>query len=98
MANFTRPIDVLRVMTLNTWFLPPLDDRGREMAAWIDTVDPHIVCLQEVRKRADKATLADLLAEQCTGEWSVAYGGSPEENGLLSGNAVMSRWPVEASE
>ena len=57
MDYFTRPIDILRVMTLNTWFRPPLEDRMREMATWIDVVNPHIVCLQEVRKRADEATL-----------------------------------------
>ena len=98
MANFPRPNDVLRVLTLNTWYLPPLEDRAREIAAWIDAVDPHIACLQEVRKEGDKATLADILADQCTGEWSIGYGGSLDDDGLLSGNAVMSRWAVEASE
>ena len=98
MANFTRPDDVLRILTLNTWYVPPLEDRTREMAAWIDAVDPHIACLQEIRKEADKATVADCLAKQCTGEWSVGYGGRLDGDGLLSGNAVMSRWSVEASE
>ena len=98
MANLSRPNDVLRVLTLNTWYLPPLEDRAREIAAWVDAVDPHIACLQEVRKEGDKATLADILADQCTGEWSIGYGGSLDDDGLLSGNAVMSRWAVETSE
>ena len=100
MAKFTRPrpVDVLRILTLNTWFLPPLKDRRLEMIAWINAVDPHIVCLQEVRQEADEATLAHRLAELCDGDWSVAYGGMPEESGILSGNAVMSRWPIAESE
>ena len=100
MANFTRPRPngVLRILTLNTWYVPPLEDRTREIAAWIDAVNPHIACLQEVRKAADGESLADCLAEQCTGEWSVAYGGRLDSDGLLAGNAVMSRWSVEASE
>ena len=53
MAKFTRPDDVLRILTLNTWYVPPLEDRTREMAAWIDAVDPHIACLQDIRKEAD---------------------------------------------
>ena len=65
MANFTRPRPngVLRILTLNTWYVPPLEDRTREIAAWIDAVNPHIACLQEVRKAADGASLADCLAE-----------------------------------
>ena len=98
MAKFTRPDDVLRILTLTTWDVPPLEDRTRERAAGIDAVDPHIACLQEIRKEADKATVADCLAKQCTGEWSVGYGGRLAGDGLLSGNAVMSRWSVEASE
>ena len=44
----------LRVLTLNTWFRPPLDARIREMVAWIDEVDPHLVCLQEVERRTGR--------------------------------------------
>jgi endonuclease/exonuclease/phosphatase family metal-dependent hydrolase len=99
-AKFTqpRPDDVLRVLTLNTWYVPPLEDRTREMVAWIDAVNPHVVCLQEVRQTEDGRSLADSLAEECIGEWSVAYGGSIDSDGLLAGTAVMSRWSVEASE
>ena len=98
MANFARPDNVLRVLTLNTWYVPPLEERAREMAAWIDAIDPHIACLQEVRKDGDKASFADVLADRCSGEWNVGYGGNLDGDGLLSGNAVMSRWTVEASE
>jgi len=97
-ANTARPDNVLRVLTLNSWFVPPLEERAREMTAWIDAIDPHIVCLQEVRKDGDKPSIAEVLADKCSGEWSVGYGASLDVDGLLSGNAVMSRWAVEASE
>ena len=76
MANFARPDNVLRVLTPNTWYVPPLEERAREMAAWIDAIDPHIACLQEVRKDGDKASFADVLADRCSGEWNVGYGGN----------------------
>ena len=98
MTNIARPDNVLRVLTLNTWYVPPLEERAQEIAAWIDAIDPHIACLQEVRKEGDKASFADVLADKCRGEWSVGFGGSLDVDGLLSGNAVMSRWAVEASE
>ncbi len=97
MPNFTRPTDVFRVMTLNTWFRPPLEGRMREMAAWLDDVQPHVVCLQEVRRAVSQATLADELAELCSGTWNVAYEGHPDTEGLLSGNAMISRWPFEST-
>jgi endonuclease/exonuclease/phosphatase family metal-dependent hydrolase len=98
MSRFEKSIDALRVFTLNAWFRPPLEERQREIAIWIDTVQPHIVCLQEVREIPGAPTLADTLAEECSGEWSVAFGGHVDGENLLSGNAVMSRWPIEASE
>jgi endonuclease/exonuclease/phosphatase family metal-dependent hydrolase len=97
-SKFTRLAGVLRVFTLNTWFRPPLENRRKEIAAWIDAAEPHLVCLQEVRKIEGEATLADWLAEHCTGTWNVAYGGLPHEDDLLSGNAVLSRWDIEVSE
>ena len=39
MANFTRPDNILRVLTLNTWYVPPLEERARERLGrtWIST-------------------------------------------------------------
>jgi endonuclease/exonuclease/phosphatase family metal-dependent hydrolase len=92
-------VPVLRVLTLNVWFRPPLDARRREMAAWLDRCAPHLVCLQEVRDDAgDGRTSAHRLAEEASGSWHVAFGGLPDGEGVVSGNAVLSRWPIDTSE
>lgn len=95
MTDLERPPGVLRLLTLNAWFRPPLEERLAEMVAWIDLVSPHLVCLQEVRSLHSEPSAADCLAAECAGNWSVGYGGLPDCDGVLSGNAVMSRWPME---
>lgn len=87
----------LRVLTLNIWNLAG-DWRARRSAivTVIRDVAPDVVCLQEVVEN-DRGNQAGWLADELGG-WSVAYGGEPLAGGPdLFGNAVLSRWPIEAT-
>lgn len=95
MSSIPRPGGVLRVMSLNAWFRPPLELRLVEMAAWIGRLEPHVVCLQEVRRVKGEPTLAERVASARRESWHVAYDGLANGDGVESGNAVLSRWPVE---
>lgn len=96
MQTTPRAAGHLRVMTLNTWFHPPLDARIIEAAAWVDAVKPHVICLQEVETGADETqTFAHRVASQARGSWHLAVAGLPRKPGVLIGNAILSRWPIE---
>jgi endonuclease/exonuclease/phosphatase family metal-dependent hydrolase len=88
---------VLRVMTVNTLYRPPLERRWAELAAWIAAEQPHLVCLQEVHEQGDGTTVADWLAAALDGPRHVAFGGGPDAAGRQFGNAILSCWPIEAS-
>ena len=86
---------VLRLMTVNTLFKPPAEQRWRELAAWIAAEGPDIVCLQECR-RQDGEDVSRWLVSSLPDAWFMAFGGV-QEGGYrhVSGNAVLSRWPIE---
>ncbi|HVE95014.1 MAG TPA: endonuclease/exonuclease/phosphatase family protein [Acidimicrobiales bacterium] len=88
---------MLRVLTLNIWNLSG-DWRARrvETVEWIDRLAPDVVCLQEVVESDAGGNQAEWLAEHCAGDWFVAYAGRPVMDGVLFGNAVLSRWPIDA--
>ena len=46
----------LRVLTLNIGSLlePDWDRRRHEIVAWVDRLDPDVICFQEVSERADR--------------------------------------------
>ena len=88
---------MLRVLTLNIWNLGG-DWRARREAivAVVREHEPDIVCLQEVIE-SDRGNQAGWLAEACGG-WSVAYAGEGPSSGRgLFGNAIVSRWPIDAT-
>lgn len=68
-VHATRPHSeqVLRVMTLNTLYRPPVEHRWREIAAWVDAEQPDVVYLQEVEEQPDGSTVADWLASNLAG-------------------------------
>lgn len=88
---------MLRVLTLNIWNLSG-DWRSRRQAivATLRRCEPDVVCLQEV-VASDRGNQAEWLAAELGG-WSTAYAGEPvgEAAGLF-GNAVLSRWSIDAS-
>jgi endonuclease/exonuclease/phosphatase family metal-dependent hydrolase len=86
---------VLRLMTVNTLFKPPAEQRWAELAAWIAAEGPDIICLQECR-REDGRDVSSWLVSSLPDAWFAAFGGVQEaDHGHVSGNAVLSRWPVD---
>lgn len=96
----------LRVVSLNAGSLiePGWDERRDEVVAWIDRLDPDVVCLQEAWESPDSPNTARWVAEHCAAEWHVEFGGLPFPPGLwpdptlLFGSAVLSRWPIDHHE
>ncbi len=83
----------LRVMTWNLWWhFGPWEERQPLILDTIRSVDPDVVCLQEVWSNEDDDQLdhvADALEMYAVRTDPVFY------DGQSFGNAVMSRWPVE---
>ena len=105
-------MNVLRVAQLNAGSLlePGWAERRHEIVAWIERLDPDVVCLQEVWESDNDVNtaqwLADALAEsgrsgRSGGAWHVAFGGAPfapelwPDPALHFGRAVLSRWPID---
>jgi endonuclease/exonuclease/phosphatase family metal-dependent hydrolase len=95
--------DTLRVLQLNVGSLlePGWDDRRHEIVAWLDRLDPDVVCMQEVWESPSSPNTARWVAEAATREWHVAFGGGafgPEfwpDPEVRFGSAVLSRWPID---
>jgi endonuclease/exonuclease/phosphatase family metal-dependent hydrolase len=85
-------------MTLNIWnILTDWPARRAEIVAWIDRLEPDLISLQEVIESADGQNQARWLAENAAGEYHVAYAGEKLWGDIgLFGNAVLSRWPIDA--
>lgn len=90
-------IPVLRVFALNTLFKPPTEHRWSEIAAWVTAEMPDVIFLQECREE-DGHTVASWLAATLGDERSVVFGGVDDDEGRRSGNAILSRWPIEHHE
>jgi endonuclease/exonuclease/phosphatase family metal-dependent hydrolase len=89
---------VLRFLTLNIWNLDG-DWRARRHAivAVLERWEPDIVCLQEVVE-TEKGNQAEWVAAELGSEWAVAFAGAQHHSGPARfGNAVLSRWPIDAS-
>jgi endonuclease/exonuclease/phosphatase family metal-dependent hydrolase len=89
---------VLRVMTLNIWnILTDWPGRRAEIVAWINRLEPDLISLQEVIESADGTNQARWLAENASADYHVAYAAEKLWGDLgLFGNAVLSRWPIDA--
>lgn len=83
-------------MTLNIWNVSEWRARRGEIVAWIERLDPDLMCLQEVVELPDGRNQARWLAE-ATGRHA-GYGAAVVGNdGWSFGNAVLSRWPIEST-
>jgi endonuclease/exonuclease/phosphatase family metal-dependent hydrolase len=96
----------LRVVTLNaaSCFEPGWPERRAELLAWLDRLDPDVVCLQETWEDATTPnTGAQVAAGAAPGRWHHVSGGLPLPErmrrgpGLLFGSTILSRWPIDAS-
>ncbi len=96
--------DVLRIVQLNAGSLlePGWPERRHEIVAWLERLDPDVVCLQELWEDASTpnaaAWLADVMPEA---GWHTEFAGRPfssevwPDPELRFGSAVLSRWPID---
>jgi endonuclease/exonuclease/phosphatase family metal-dependent hydrolase len=96
----------LRIVQLNAGSLlePNWDARRFEIVAWIERLDPGVVCLQEVWEDGEHGNTAGWLVEQLGADrWSWVFAGSPfgermwPDPTMRFGSAVLSRWAIDES-
>jgi endonuclease/exonuclease/phosphatase family metal-dependent hydrolase len=102
------PERALRVVQLNADSL--VGDRWRErrqeIVAWLDELDPDVVCLQEIWQDDRHPNTGGWIAEHSVEDWQWEFGGFPPPDpsavdadpSLRFGSAILSRWPLEAVE
>ena len=92
----------LRIVQLNAGSLlePGWDQRRLEIVAWLEQLQPDVVCLQEIWEDATHENTAGWLVDHLDLEhW--AFGGAAfgeemwPDPSLQFGSAVLSRWPVD---
>ncbi|MCB1027664.1 MAG: endonuclease/exonuclease/phosphatase family protein [Microthrixaceae bacterium] len=104
MAHSAGTAATLRVLTLNIGSLlePEWERRRHEIVAWVDRLDPDVICFQEVSEDDDRPNAAGLIAEATARHRHWAFGGGelaetwPGATGRF-GSAVLSRWPIDES-
>jgi len=86
----------VRVLTWNLWHrFGPWEARRPAIAATLARIDPDVVCLQEVWADPTVGFAAE-LAEGLG--FHHVYGARLDVDGVRFGNAVLSRWPITASD
>lgn len=94
----------LRVMTLNCGSLiePGWNERRHEVVAWLERLQPDVVCFQEIWEDASTANTAGWIVQQRSDDrWHWQFGGAPfgatlwQDDKLLFGSAILSRWPID---
>jgi endonuclease/exonuclease/phosphatase family metal-dependent hydrolase len=87
----------LRVLSWNLWWrFGPWEARYPAIEATIRSLDPDVVCLQEVWGLPDGTSSASKLADALGYEHVYAH--RLHLDGVDFGNAILSRWPIAASE
>lgn len=96
---------ILRVVQLNIGSVYEADwaRRGKEIVAWIDELEPDIVCTEEAWESSTVPNTAGWLAGQAAGEWHWVFGGTPMQFAGADpssqwGLAVLSRRPIDAHQ
>jgi endonuclease/exonuclease/phosphatase family metal-dependent hydrolase len=97
----------LRVVQLNIGSLlePGWPERRVEIVAWLERLRPDVVCLEEVYEDGSTPNTAGWIVDEMPAVgWHWCFGGAPfdaslwPDPGLRFGSAVLSRWPIDASE
>lgn len=94
----------LRIVQLNAGSLlePGWDARRVEIVAWLDRLEPDIVCLQEIWESDTQPNTAGWIVDQLhVDDYHWAFGGAPfgtelsPDPTLRFGSGVLSRWPID---
>jgi len=101
------PEGTLRVVQLNAGSLlePGWPERRFEIVAWLERLEPDVVCLEEIWEDATTPNTAGWIADQMPAvRWHRSFGGAPfsalgrSDPDLRFGSAVLSRWPIDESD
>lgn len=96
---------VLRIAQLNAGSLlePQWDLRRHEILAWLERLDPDVVCLEEIWEDDRHENTATWLVRHAPPDrWYHVFGGHSlppavwPDPSLRFGSAVLSRWPIDA--
>ena len=86
-------------MTWNIWWrFGPWEARQAAILETLRHVDPDVVCLQEVFETRESESQADALADALGMHSTYAAGLGLDLAPESLGNAILSRWPIEATE
>ena len=94
----------LRIVQLNAGSLlePDWETRRHEVVAWLERLEPDVVCLEEIWEDERHDNTAGWIVEQLGADrWSWVFGGGPfdermwPDQSLRFGSAVLSRWPID---
>jgi endonuclease/exonuclease/phosphatase family metal-dependent hydrolase len=98
----------LRVVQLNADSLLSRrwPERRHEIVAWLDELDPDVVCLQEIWQDDGHPNTGGWIAEHASGDWLWEFGGFPPPDpeavgadpSMRFGSAILSRWPLDMVE
>jgi endonuclease/exonuclease/phosphatase family metal-dependent hydrolase len=89
----------LRVMTWNLWWrFGPWEARQPAIVATLRRVDADVYCFQEVWETRDGESQVATIAEALGYEFAAAAGLGLDLAPESLGNAIVSRWPIRASE
>lgn len=84
-----------RAATLNIWSrFGPWEERLAAIRKGVETHAPDILGMQEVLRFQD----FDQAALVADGAYHIAWGEASENHGYPIGNAILSRWPIVATE
>ena len=87
----------LRVLSWNLWWrFGPWEARFGAIQETIRALDPDVACLQEVWGAADGTSSASVIADELGYEHVYAH--RLHLDGVDFGNAILSRWPIVATE
>jgi len=87
----------LRVLTWNIWWrFGPWEARQPAIAATLHGLDADVVALQEVWVEVGGASQVEVLAQELGFEH--VYAPQFDDDGVTFGVAVLSRWPIVATE
>ena len=100
----TMSAGTLRVATLNCGSLiePGWQERRHEIVAWLERLQPDVVCFQEIWQDSNTVNTAGWIAAQLGDErWHWRFGGAafgaelwPDDQ-LLFGSAILSHRPID---
>lgn len=95
-------------MNIGSLIEPGWEDRRHEIVAWLERLEPDVVCLEEVWESPTNPNTAGWIVDQLSDRhsedaWHWSFGGAPFAEGVplgpdvLFGSAILSRWPIDSS-